>query len=226
MLHKLEKKSLVEQVYSQIEEMIKSGVWEIGDRLPTEAELMEQFGVSRNTLREAIRALAHVGLLEVKQGDGTFVLTTSELNAVLQKRIQSAAVLEILEVRHALDREAVSLACLRRTEEDLTEMEKFRDLCFQYTAENNLEKFVESDWQLHQAITAASYNPLLIDMYAHLFEEIQISITSTTEMNDASAAGHNDLILAIRNQDAASAVHCVDMYISHFKQIIFPKKGE
>ncbi|AQY50676.1 GntR family transcriptional regulator [Listeria weihenstephanensis FSL R9-0317] len=224
MLHKLQKKTLVEQVYDQIEDMIKNGVWEIGDRLPNEADLMEQFGVSRNTLREAIRALSHVGLLEVKQGDGTFVLSTSELNAVLQKRIKSAAVLEILEVRHALDREAVSLACLRRTEEDLLEMERFRDQCFQFTKESNLEKFVEADWQLHQTITAASYNPLLIDMYAHLFEEIQMSITSTTEMHDASNAGHTDLILAIRNQDAASAVHCVDMYISQFKQIILPKK--
>ncbi|KGL44708.1 GntR family transcriptional regulator [Listeria newyorkensis] len=226
MLHKLQKKSLVEQVSSQIQEMIKNGVWRIGDRLPNEADLMEQFGVSRNTLREAIRALVHVGLLEVKQGDGTFVLATSELSAVLQKRIQSAAVLEILEVRHALDREAVSLACLRRTEEDLAQMAKYRDQCLQYTTENNLEKFVEADWQLHQTIAAASYNPLLIDMYAHLFEEIQMSITSTTEMNDANGAGHNDLILAIQNQDAASAVHCVDMYISHFKQIVLPKKGE
>ncbi|MBC1457583.1 FadR/GntR family transcriptional regulator [Listeria newyorkensis] len=226
MLHKLQKKSLVEQVSSQIQEMIKDSVWRIGDRLPNEADLMEQFGVSRNTLREAIRALVHVGLLEVKQGDGTFVLATSELSAVLQKRIQGAAVLEILEVRHALDREAVSLACLRRTEEDLTQMAKYRDQCLQYTTENNLEKFVEADWQLHQTIAAASYNPLLIDMYAHLFEEIQMSITSTTEMNDANGAGHNDLILAIQNQDAASAVHCVDMYISHFKQIVLPKKGE
>ncbi|WP_430534107.1 FadR/GntR family transcriptional regulator [Listeria rocourtiae] len=226
MIQKLQKKSLVEQVANQIQEMIQEGVWQIGGRLPNEADLMEQFGVSRNTLREAIRALVHVGLLEVKQGDGTFVIATSELNAVLQNRIQKATVLEILEMRHALDREAVSLACLRRTENDLKRMVEYRNQCLQFTAENNLEKFVEADWQLHQAIAAASYNPLLIDMYAHLFEEIQMSITSTTEMNDANGAGHKDLILAIQNQDAASAVHCVDMYISHFKQIILPKNGE
>ncbi len=59
--------SLVEQVVMQIESLIEKGHWEIGDKLPPELELMEEFDVSRNTLREAIRALVHAGLLETRQ---------------------------------------------------------------------------------------------------------------------------------------------------------------
>ncbi|WP_046213775.1 FadR/GntR family transcriptional regulator [Paenibacillus wulumuqiensis] len=224
MFDKLEKKSLVDQVYVQIEQRIKEGHWQVGERIPREAELMEQFGVSRNTLREAVRALVHVGLLSTRQGDGTFVTASSELSSVLQKRVQRSTMVEIMEVRHALDREAVRLACLRRTEEDLQAMDRYADLCQQYTDEGDVEAFVEVDMKLHQSIVAASYNGLLIDLYANLFEQIQMSILSTTEMsNDHYHTGHRDLILAIREQQPDRAASIVDNYISHFTGIIMER---
>ncbi|MEH7253297.1 GntR family transcriptional regulator, partial [Neobacillus niacini] len=137
MLKKLEKKSLVEQVYSQMKLMIKNGDWPIGSRIPVEVELINKFGISRNTLREAVRALAQIGLLETKQGDGTFVKSTSELNAILHKRIQNSSITEIMEVRHALERQAASLACLRRTEVDLKQMDFFGNKCQQFYDEND-----------------------------------------------------------------------------------------
>ncbi|ANF95354.1 FadR/GntR family transcriptional regulator [Paenibacillus bovis] len=224
MFDKLEKKSLVDQVYAQIEQRIKDGQWEIGTRIPREAELMEQFGVSRNTLREAVRALVHVGLLSTRQGDGTFVTASSELSSVLQKRVQRSTMVEIMEVRHALDREAARLACLRRTDEDLQTMDQYADLCHQHTEAGDVEAFVEADMKLHQAIVAASYNGLLIDLYANLFEQIQMSILSTTEMsNDRYHTGHRNLIVAIREQQPDQAASVVDDYISHFTGILFER---
>lgn len=214
--NKLEKQSLVDQVYSQIEQRIKNNSWAIGMRIPKEAELMEQFGVSRNTLREAVRALVHVGLLSTRQGDGTFVIANSELHSVLQKRVQNSTVVEVLEVRHALDREAVALACLRRTDEDLQQMDHYADLCQQHIDAGQIAEFVEADFKLHQAITTASYNQLLIDLYAHLFEQIQMSITSTTELSDSYCTGHRNLIQAIREQQSEQAMLIVDDYITYF----------
>src|SRR5699024_1523815 len=83
--------------------------WAVGERLPSEMELMKEFDVSRNTLREAIRALVHAGLLETKQGSGTIVQSSSALGAALQRRIEKSTVIETLEVRLALEREAAQL---------------------------------------------------------------------------------------------------------------------
>ena len=70
---------LVDQVIEQMRKAISSGEWPVGQRIPAEPELVSALGVGRNTVREAVRALAHAGLLEVRQGDGTFVRATSEL---------------------------------------------------------------------------------------------------------------------------------------------------
>src|SRR5699024_2510610 len=121
MFKKANRMSLVEQVVSQIEHLIESGHWSVGDRLPPEMELMKEFDVSRNTLREAIRALVHAGLLETKQGSGTIVKSTSALGVALHRQVEKSNLYETLEVRLALEREAAQLAALRRNEEDLQE---------------------------------------------------------------------------------------------------------
>ncbi|CAM4156999.1 FadR/GntR family transcriptional regulator [Listeria ivanovii] len=221
MVEKLERKSLAEQVYEQIKGEITNGTWEIGERIPKEADLMSQFGISRNTLREAIRALAHIGLLETKQGDGTFVRNDSELKAILQKRMQESSVQEILEIRHALDREAVILACTRRTEHDLQEMNKFMQLCLDASTKKDLSMFVTADASLHLAIVKAAHNKLLLDMYANILEDIQFSITSTTEINPSENKhhGHTALIAAITERNKESAAHEVTEYITYFQQV-------
>src|SRR5699024_8205771 len=101
-LKKTHRVSLVEHVSGQTEGLIESGHWVIGDRLPPEMELMKTFDVSRNTLREAIQALVHAGLLETKQGSGTIVKSKSDLEAVLHRQVEKYNILEILEVRLAL----------------------------------------------------------------------------------------------------------------------------
>ncbi|SFI36648.1 DNA-binding transcriptional regulator, FadR family [Paenibacillus sp. UNC496MF] len=220
MLNKVTRTSLADQTYAEMERMIESGTWLLGSRIPSETALMEQLGVSRNTLREAVRAMVHVGLLETKQGDGTFVVATSELNAILRKRIRHSTVLETMEVRHALDRQAVALACLNRTDEDLAELRRCRDLCTASFREQSLERFVKADWQLHRAIVASAHNALMADIYANLFEEIQLSIASSTEFGSDSLVGHPGLLEAIEARNAGRAVAEVDAYIAVNKSLV------
>lgn len=220
MLKKLNRTSLADQAYMEMETMIASGKWLLGSRIPSETELMEQLGVSRNTLREAVRAMVHVGLLETRQGDGTFVMATSELGAILQKRIQRSTALEILEVRHALDRQAVQLACLNRTDSDMSLVKQLQQDCLLAYRDQDLAKFVKADWQLHQAIAASSHNALLTDIYADLFAEIQMSIAGTTEFGSDSKAGHLALVQAIADQDAERAAGEVDAYIALYKDMV------
>ncbi|MBC1611865.1 FadR family transcriptional regulator [Listeria welshimeri] len=221
MVEKIERKSLAEQVYDQIKAEITNGTWKIGEKIPKEADLMSNFGISRNTLREAIRALAHIGLLETKQGDGTFVRNNSELNAIMQKRVRESSNQEILEIRHALDREAVILASERRTNEDLESMNKYMKLCHIAKEKRDLKEFVKADTALHLAIVKASHNDLLLDMYANILEEIQFSITSTTEINpvESTHSGHTALVSAIEKRDKEQAAREVTEYITLFKRI-------
>ncbi|MBM4764882.1 FadR/GntR family transcriptional regulator [Bacillus sp. B15-48] len=217
MIQKLKKKSLVQQVYSQIKPMIKNGDWPLGSRIPTEVELMEMFGVSRNTLREAIRSLVQVGLLDTKQGDGTFVTSTSELNGILQKRMQNSTIIEIMEVRYALERQAAFLACTRRTEDDLKKIKHYSEKCRQFFNANDTENFVKADWKLHQQFVNASHNQLLMEIHAGLFEEIKLTISSTMGKENEYDPGHRALLEAIHDQDTERAVQAVDGYIQHFK---------
>ena len=78
--------SLSDQVIARLRQQITSGAWPVGSRIPTEPELVTQLGVARNTVREAVRALAHNGLLDIRQGAGTWVIATSELAGVMQRR--------------------------------------------------------------------------------------------------------------------------------------------
>ncbi|MDO3411166.1 GntR family transcriptional regulator [Saccharibacillus sp. CPCC 101409] len=219
MFEKLEKQTLSGRVYAQLESMIAKGDWEVGSRIPREADLMEKLGVSRNTLREAIRGLVQVGLLETRQGDGTFVTASSELSAILHKRMIRSSEIEALEVQHALDREAAVLACVRRTDEDMKNIRHYSELCRRSLDGEDHDMFKNADWNLHRSVVAAARNQLLTDLYQNLFEKLQISITSTRTISGSLyEVGHPTLIAAIEDRDADRAVKAVDDYIAHFKQ--------
>ncbi|HKS49845.1 MAG TPA: GntR family transcriptional regulator, partial [Amycolatopsis sp.] len=115
-LSPLRRESLVELTTSQLHDQITSGTWPVGSRIPAETELAEMLGVGRSTVREAIRALVHIGLLEARQGTGTFVRTLSTEG--WESLVRKAAVLEVYEVRGGLEFQAARLAAARRTDKD------------------------------------------------------------------------------------------------------------
>lgn len=222
MLQKTKRLTLAEQVAWQIEQLIETGAWPVGTKIPPEPELMEELNVSRNTLREAVRALIHSGMLSTRQGDGTYVCSSSALGPVLQKRVQRTDKIETLEVRHALEREAAVLAAERRTEQDLAEI---RD-CLQrgITAVENGDHaaYAESDMDFHRSIIAASHNTLLAELYDHMTEGLRDSITEVVQMSDHACflQNHEQLLQAIVRQDSTQAAEAVRLYIEQSKQYL------
>ncbi|WP_439442944.1 FadR/GntR family transcriptional regulator [Listeria aquatica] len=214
----LDRKPLAEQVYDLLLKKITSGAWTLHSKIPSEKSLMEEFGISRNTLREAIRALVHVGILEVRQGVGTIVLANDEWSASLQRRIAKSSLGEIFEVRHALETEIAVLACKRRTDEDLKTCLILSKQCISAVQNQDVAKFVKSDTALHEAIAKASHNSLLVDLYGRLLEEIEVSIYSTTVLEKDSTYGHASLLQAIEARDTERAKQEVDVYITAYKQ--------
>ena len=107
--------SLARQVLTAMESMIRSGKWKVGDRIPAEAELARAFSVSHNTIREALQSLIHMGMLEARPGDGTYVMASDRFAVAVSNRLKESELPQILEARLALEKEIARLASVKRT---------------------------------------------------------------------------------------------------------------
>ena len=155
--------SLTDEAIEKIKGMIVSGELGPGDKLPREADLARRLGLSRSSLREAVRALTLVRILDVRQGNGTYVtsldapLLLDALSFVVDLH-QDQSVLQLMEARRVLEAEAAALAAQRIDDERLAELrslvEAMRDC-------GSVEELVESDLAFHRAVAAASGNPVI-----------------------------------------------------------------
>lgn len=205
----IRRQSLPEQVIEAMRARIADGRWPVGQRIPTEPELVDLLGVGRNAVREATRALSHAGLLDARQGQGTYVRATSELAAALRRRAVSARMLEVLEVRRALESEAAGLAAERRTAGDLARIDRAaaeRLACWEAGDEPGL---VSADLALHQAIVAAAHSAMLAELYGEITDALRSAIHHATVNRDLGDADvptiHTPVIEAIRARDALAA---------------------
>ena len=219
--------SLCDEVISRLREQIATGAWPVGERIPPEPELIERLQVGRGTVREAIKALAHAGLLEVRQGDGTYVKSRSELAGALRRQMRNVTDLEVQEVRRALEVEGARLAARRRTDEDLRAMAAAldeRDLAAVLAREVGHwdeswgRPWVEADVRFHQAVVAASHNPMLTEMYLEMGEELASLLYRLAEEEDHEPfliRGHRTLLDAVAARDeqgaALEAMHNVEV---------------
>jgi len=198
---------LAAQVIAQLRAQITTGEWPVGARIPTEAELVAQLGVARNTVREAVRALAHNGLLDIRQGSGTYVLATSELAGVMQRRFADADPRQVAEVRSALEAAAARLAATRRTEADLRLIEAAHERREEAWRGGDPEEFVQADARLHQAVVAAAHNAVMTEVYADLSEVTRAHLRWDVggELTPESYVEHDALVRAIHDGDGARA---------------------
>jgi DNA-binding FadR family transcriptional regulator len=193
---------LVDQVIEQMRQAISSGEWPVGQRIPAEPELVTALGVGRNTVREAVRALAHAGLLEVRQGDGTFVRATSELSGAV-RRLVGDELREVLEVRKTLEVEGARLAALHRTEDDVRGLRALLTERNLAAANQNWAQMIEQDTAFHLMIVETSHNALLTELYKGLTEVVKASVAATVNALPSASAGisHDGLFEAVRDGD-------------------------
>ncbi|HVS47904.1 MAG TPA: FadR/GntR family transcriptional regulator [Candidatus Dormibacteraeota bacterium] len=162
--------SVTEEAIDKIRELIVSGSWGPGDRLPKETELAAQLGLSRNSLREAVRALSQLRVLEVRQGDGTYVSSLEpglllESTGFISHLLLGDTALDLYEVRRILEAAAASLAAARIDEEG--KLELGRSLERMREAEG-VEGLVEADVAFHAVIARAAGNSVLTSLLASL----------------------------------------------------------
>ncbi|MEV3858746.1 FCD domain-containing protein [Streptomyces sp. NPDC050095] len=200
--------TLVQRTIGRIERSIESGEWAVGVRIPAEGQLVAAFGVGRNTVREAVRALCHTGLLEARRGDGTYVRAASDLNAALQRRLRRAELRHVLQVRLALEREAAPAAAVHRGEDDLARI--LSALLARRRADESGDPvaYVDRDLEFHRAVVAAGGNPLMTELYESIAASVRDSIASlrpTWSPELPGACAHDDLADAIARRDPEAA---------------------
>ncbi|MFD5565296.1 FadR/GntR family transcriptional regulator [Kitasatospora griseola] len=198
---------LSDQVIAQLRAQITSGEWPVGSRIPTEAELVDQLGVARNTIREAVRALAHNGLVDIRQGSGTYVLATSELAGVMHRRFADADQSQVAELRATLETSAAGFAATRRTARDLELLDAAlarRDAAWHAGVP---EDFIQADAAFHHAVVAAAHNDVLAAIYADLGEVLLAHLRHDVgpDLLPHRWVSHSDILDAIRSGDAEKA---------------------
>lgn len=202
--------SLVESTIETIRSLIDQRVWKVGECIPKEAELAEQFAVGRNTIREAIRVLSHSGMLEVRQGDGTYVRRELDPAQTVSK-LNRSGLRDHIELQCLLESEAARFAARRRTSEDIARLKAALDVRGEYTPESILDEFLDHDRNFHVAIATASHNNALQALYAYFTASIHShtkSIFSDADLPEPSLADHHailDAIVAGDEEAAASA---------------------
>ena len=224
MPHKLKPikpKRISDQVFDQLRELIFRGEFKTGEKILTERELAEAFGVSRTSVRDAINKLVVMGLLEHKQGQGTFVRSPeSSDKSILATMVESqgASITDLLEVRMGLECNAAAMAATRAVETDFQFMEKSIKEMQKEVDSGRLG--TEADASFHMAIAYATNNPLQIfimkNFYDFLFTGIKVNLEGLYEIPgniDTILDQHKAIYRAIREHNPESAYRAMKRHI-------------
>ena len=191
---------LSDQVAEQLAAEIRRGGLAPGDKLPTEARLVEQFGVSRTVVREAVSRLKSLGMVDSRQGSGVFVQASASfapLNFEPRHAASQQAVVQMVEVRRALEAEVAALAAQRRSAANMRRNHaavKALDAAVQRGGDG-----VREDVQFHRAIADAAGNPFLIQTLEYLGQFLH----GATQVTRANEARRLDFAQQVRGEHAA-----------------------
>lgn len=201
-----------------LRQRILDGTWPINSRIPKEVELMELFGVGKSTVREAVRSLASVGMLEPIKGVGTFVRSLTPVSSMVSQFVGGYDFEQILGYRRALEIEAAQQAAMNRTEEQLEalrasyESDREGEACAPATPARG-----QMPGSFHHLIFEAAGNPLMASMFAGVMGAIRNAIFSG-EVVYGSPHGlrhldHGQILEAIARQDVAAAAHSMALHV-------------
>jgi GntR family transcriptional repressor for pyruvate dehydrogenase complex len=213
---------LYEQIVVQIENRIMTGQLKLGEQLPAERELAEQFAVSRTAVREAVKTLREKGLIEIRPGRGTFVRngTTGAVRqslGLLMKFESGKDLVNLVEVRELLEPEIAALAATRITPEYMSAMAEA--IQTMDTALENVDVFVEADLDFHLALAEGTQNPIIPILMDSIIELLREQRKRTGLANGGLGRGqahHKKIMAAILQRDPQAARQAMQ---NHMQQV-------
>jgi GntR family transcriptional regulator, transcriptional repressor for pyruvate dehydrogenase complex len=200
--------ALTDEAIDKIKQMITSGRVRPGEKLPREADLAAELGLSRNSLREAVKALSLINILDVRQGDGTYAtsLAPSLLLETLSFIVdfhRDDSVLEFFEVRRILEPAATGMAALRMPDSEKAELGKILDAV---TADSPVDDFVATDLEFHRKIATGSGNSVLASLVDNMsLPTVRARVwrgMTEPRAQERTLAEHRAIHQAIMNRDA------------------------
>jgi GntR family transcriptional repressor for pyruvate dehydrogenase complex len=214
----IQRNSVVDEIIGEIKRQLISGDLEPGQKLPSESELVESFGVGRGALREAMKMLGALGVVKVQRGDGTYIVkevTSNSLNELVFQIILKAGMnLELLELRELLQIGYCQLCAKKATDEELEMIEnaanEFESLSFHKGV--NIKKLTQADMNFHYSIIDATKNPLVIRI-SRAIEELFFGAIQNTVSNiirqQEGPAGHQRILNAIKERNPEKICNAV-----------------
>ena len=218
---------IYEQVADIILEQIKAGDYQVGDKLPSIQKLGKQYGVSVASVREALNALRTIGIIEMKQGYGTFIKQTEPTFFELGDKFTSLSqIKELLELREIVESATVEKAALYRTEENLVELKQA--LVEMGRAVTDGTSGEEADLEFHLSIAKAAQNTLLVELLNNISELMRNSMEETRKIFIYSKQKtmnklleeHEVINQAILQQNDVKAVDAMRAHLLEVKETI------
>lgn len=221
--------SISSQIFDQIKEKILSGTWPPGAKIPSEKELTDMLCASRISIREALKKLAALNLLEIRHGDGAYVRkidSETHLSSLVPfLAVSKPGILEILEFRKMIETGTIPLAIANADERDIAELEKsvlrMRDL------KDNLDEYAAEDFRFHFLIVRMSRNTIAINVYTIIRDALQVSlknIVTPTGLKNAMKF-HPMLLAAIKSKDPVAAKLCMEEHLQKVIERVHNDKG-
>jgi GntR family transcriptional repressor for pyruvate dehydrogenase complex len=211
--------TLAEQVAVQISDQIAEGRWRAGDKLPTETELCGTFRIGRSTLREALKSLAYVGMVQMRPGEGTYVIEESRL---LIDRIMARGSLktdkelqDVGEARLILEGEIAALAAERAEPEDLAQLESIMSQ-MACSLGNGDRDYADLDVEFHLAISRCAKNQMLCELLSPIRGVLTEWISKSQELPgilENAHRQHTKILVAIRSRNPEKARHAMKTHL-------------
>lgn len=199
-----------QQIINQVRTAILEGKLKPGDRLPTEPELTAHFDVSRQTLREAMRALEYLGLLEIRAGagGGAFVsevdMDTTKASLVNFLHFKELSIEHLSEIRKVLEPWAARLAAERMSDEEMGRLAEINQACRRALDDGDTETLRTQEILFHRTIANASRNPILIlilDFIENMLEDIKIILKPDHDFSSGVVTAHQRVEAALQDRD-------------------------
>jgi GntR family transcriptional repressor for pyruvate dehydrogenase complex len=223
MIERVPRVKLADAVALQLERLIIEGEYKIGEKLPPERVLAENFGVGRSSMREALRMVEAGGLLRTDHGVGVFVVSNEKTTLLPSDLILTGdyTVPDLFEARLALEREGASLAARKISAAQVANLQSILE---QAAVPGITDyEFIKLDGQLHQAISAASGNQLLVDLsksIEHLFVVYSHRVIRLPGRRETAHAGHVLIVEAVAGGDSAGAEIAVANHLAEVQKDI------
>jgi GntR family transcriptional repressor for pyruvate dehydrogenase complex len=209
--------SVSNQVFEQLRDSIIQGKWTPGTKIPSENELTRMLGVSRITIREALQKLATLGLVETKQGEGTYVKALSAgiyMNSLIPLfLLDKTETLQVLEYRKIIEVGTAGLAAERANQDDIAKLQKIMDNMKK--VKDDVEQFAAKDLEFHLALAEITKNSVIIKVNNIIKDILSVSMSDIVRTlgNSDGLYYHKKIIDAIKRKDKELAEQLMEEHL-------------